>query len=149
MEIPNEYLCPVSLEIMSDPVVCEDGHSYDRESILKLKKSQSPITRQPIDLDKIIPNRKLKELIEEFASSNGIKLKKNTNTNSGTDINSDLNYNLDTIKNKNTNTNTNSNSCTNTYYNKNTYTNVEQKQKNLQKGPIILFFIASFAIYMM
>ncbi len=32
-EIPNEYICPISMDIMSDPVICEDGYTYDRECI--------------------------------------------------------------------------------------------------------------------
>lgn len=31
--IPKEYLCPISNEIMLDPVICENGYSYDRSSI--------------------------------------------------------------------------------------------------------------------
>ena len=30
---PPSFLCPISQEIMRDPVTCADGHSYERASI--------------------------------------------------------------------------------------------------------------------
>ena len=79
-DIPNQYLCPISLCIMSDPVICQDGYTYDRVSILSLKKPLSPMTRQPIDLKVLIPNIAIRQLIEQYASTNGIKLNKHINT---------------------------------------------------------------------
>ena len=29
----SSFLCPITTRIMRDPVVCEDGHSYDRAAI--------------------------------------------------------------------------------------------------------------------
>jgi hypothetical protein len=100
-EIPNQYLCPISLEIMSDPIICQDGYTYDRVSILALKIPLSPMTRQPIDLKVLIPNIALRQIIEQYAETNGIKLKKITPT-------SNLNINSRNF-NANSNTNTNSN----------------------------------------
>lgn len=65
-EVPEEFLCPISLEIMLDPVICIDGHSYERSMIANLPTSISPITREPIDKTKLIPNRNLKVAIEKF-----------------------------------------------------------------------------------
>ncbi len=70
--IPNEFICPISLEIMLDPVICEDGHTYDRESIGIILNDRSPITRQPINKNNLIPNRALRHLIESFLRSNPI-----------------------------------------------------------------------------
>ncbi|KAA6371328.1 MAG: hypothetical protein EZS28_033145, partial [Streblomastix strix] len=42
------FICPITQEIMVDPVIAEDGISYEREAIvdwLKVNKT-SPITRQ-------------------------------------------------------------------------------------------------------
>ena len=64
--IPEEFICPITLEIMVDPVLCEDGHTYERKSIERLTNSISPLTRQPIDKRKLIPNRALKECIQRF-----------------------------------------------------------------------------------
>jgi hypothetical protein len=68
MKVPDVFYCPVSLEIMKDPVICEDGYSYDRESIVKLTNDLSPITRQKITRRRLVPNRALKNIIEMYMS---------------------------------------------------------------------------------
>lgn len=81
-EIPNQFLCPISLEIMVEPVICQDGFTYERKSIvdlIKLKKNSSPMTREPMDLNIVIPNMALKQIIETYAKTNCIKLKKSSN----------------------------------------------------------------------
>lgn len=65
-EIPNQFLCPISLEIMKDPVICQDGYTYERSFILTLTNSISPMTRQPIDLRMLIPNINLRQMIMEY-----------------------------------------------------------------------------------
>jgi len=30
VEYPKEFICPITQEVMSDPVVCSDGFSYER-----------------------------------------------------------------------------------------------------------------------
>ena len=30
---PDEFLCPITLELMTDPVLAEDGHTYERSAI--------------------------------------------------------------------------------------------------------------------
>lgn len=73
MEIPDEYICPITLEIMVDPVICEDGYTYEKKSILQLRTSISPMTRQLIDITKLIPNRALKHAIIRFNKINNIE----------------------------------------------------------------------------
>lgn len=34
-KIPNEYICPISKEIMYDPMLCEDGINQEKECIEK------------------------------------------------------------------------------------------------------------------
>ena len=55
--IPPEFLCPITLELMKDPVICDDGYTYERIAILSTTDSLSPMTRQPIDKSKVLPNR--------------------------------------------------------------------------------------------
>lgn len=66
IDIPEQFICPITLDIMRDPVICEDGHTYEREVIESLKKSISPITNQPINLKNLVPNRALKEIIDHY-----------------------------------------------------------------------------------
>ncbi len=68
--IPDEFICPITLDIMKDPVLCEDGYTYERTAIMSIQPSKSPMTRQPFDKSKLIPNRALKNAIDRFLSSN-------------------------------------------------------------------------------
>ena len=65
-EIPSQYICPITLEIMKDPVICSDGFTYERTTILTLPDNISPMTRQEINKESLIPNIALKQLIEEY-----------------------------------------------------------------------------------
>jgi hypothetical protein len=66
LNTPNEYICPLTLEIMTDPVLASDGHTYEREAILQIRGSLSPMTRQPINKTKLISNRALKNSILRY-----------------------------------------------------------------------------------
>jgi hypothetical protein len=68
--IPDEFKCPITLDVMKDPVLCEDGFTYERSAIMSIHNSISPMTRQPIDKTKLIPNRALKNVIERSISTN-------------------------------------------------------------------------------
>ena len=64
---PNEYLCPITLEVMVEPVICSDGHTYEKEAITQIMKSKnpcSPITREILKTDVLIPNIAIKKLIQ-------------------------------------------------------------------------------------
>jgi hypothetical protein len=67
-EVPEEFLCPITMCIMKDPVICEDGYTYERVAIMGISNSLSPMTRQPINKSNLIPNRALKQYIEKFTS---------------------------------------------------------------------------------
>ena len=73
-DIPQNYLCPISYQIMTDPVITPYGISYDRESIenwLKINK-MDPIAHKKLDKNMLIPNYALKSLIEEYINANKI-----------------------------------------------------------------------------
>jgi hypothetical protein len=72
--IPEEYLCPISWGIMTNPVILSDGHTYDKSSIRYIKNSLSPITKLPVNIKKPIPNRLIKGFIDKFIVENKIKL---------------------------------------------------------------------------
>lgn len=68
-EIPHEYICPITLEVMIDPVICSDGQTYERSAIthvLKSGKPFSPITREKLKKNIIIPNMNIKKLISQM-----------------------------------------------------------------------------------
>ena len=66
LEVNPHFLCPISMEIMKEPVLAADGHTYDKSSIQKWfeTKKTSPITNLKIDTI-ITPNIVLHKLIEE------------------------------------------------------------------------------------
>ena len=54
---------------MTDPVICSDGHTYDRESIILLFKKNifiSPTTREKLNKNIIITNYNIKKMIDNF-----------------------------------------------------------------------------------
>ena len=66
-DIPSEWKCPITLEIMKDPVICSDGITYEKKSIEEWlrRNSISPITRQPITVRNLFPNIALRSLIQQ------------------------------------------------------------------------------------
>ncbi|XP_020598983.1 E3 ubiquitin-protein ligase PUB23-like [Phalaenopsis equestris] len=66
-ELPSVFRCPISLELMENPVTISTGITYDRRSIEKwlftYKKSTCPATMQLLSTFDLIPNHTLKNLI--------------------------------------------------------------------------------------
>ena len=60
-------VCPITQEIMEDPVVCADGHSYERSAITQwlLVRDTSPCTNTPLAHRNVVPNYALRNLIAE------------------------------------------------------------------------------------
>jgi hypothetical protein len=60
--------CPISKQIMQDPVVDTYGHSYERSAILKWLEGNmtSPNTRQPLRREDLRPNHALRAVIEQY-----------------------------------------------------------------------------------
>ncbi|XP_054816604.1 E3 ubiquitin-protein ligase PUB24-like [Prosopis cineraria] len=73
IDVPQYFLCPISLEIMKDPVTTVTGITYDRESIeqwlLMAKERNCPVTKQPLPTDSpLTPNHTLLRLIQAWSS---------------------------------------------------------------------------------
>ncbi|GLT90136.1 hypothetical protein SLE2022_080830 [Rubroshorea leprosula] len=80
IDVPPFFLCPISLEIMKDPVTVSTGITYDRESIEKwlysVKNTSCPVTKQVIADRELTPNHTLRRLLQSWCvlnSSNGIE----------------------------------------------------------------------------
>ncbi|CAK8697417.1 unnamed protein product [Clavelina lepadiformis] len=68
-EVPDQYLCPISRDIMSNPVIAADGFTYERRMIEAwfLKGNvTSPLSNKQLTNKKLTPNQTLRSLIEEF-----------------------------------------------------------------------------------
>ncbi|PIA32429.1 hypothetical protein AQUCO_04500199v1 [Aquilegia coerulea] len=75
--IPDEYRCPVSLDLMQDPVIVASGHTYDRSSIAQWINSghhSCPKSGQKLIHMALIPNYALKSLIHQWCQENNIPL---------------------------------------------------------------------------
>ena len=67
------FICPLSLNIMEDPVIDPEGNSYERsviETWLRVSGT-SPITRGPLTPAMLCPNKALKNAIENYKNRRG------------------------------------------------------------------------------
>ena len=70
----ESYCCPISGEIMEDPVITPSGITYDKKSIEQWlqKKAIDPLSKKPLKKEELIPNRALKESIIEYKKSHNL-----------------------------------------------------------------------------
>ncbi|TKY51623.1 U-box domain-containing protein 14 [Spatholobus suberectus] len=77
--IPDDFRCPISLELMKDPVIVSTGQTYERSCIQKWLDAghkTCPKTQQTLVHTALTPNYVLKSLIALWCESNGIELPK-------------------------------------------------------------------------
>lgn len=70
---PTEYLCPIGLYIMTDPVIAVDGFTYERSEIQRWfdgGNRRSPKTNVVLDSIHLIPNFTLRSVIQTFQEQN-------------------------------------------------------------------------------
>ncbi|XP_052481338.1 U-box domain-containing protein 4 isoform X2 [Gossypium raimondii] len=75
--IPADFCCPLSLELMTDPVIVASGQTYERAFIknwISLGLTVCPKTRQTLAHTTLIPNYTVKALIANWCESNNVKL---------------------------------------------------------------------------
>ncbi|GFP98091.1 U-box domain-containing protein 4 [Phtheirospermum japonicum] len=75
--IPADFCCPLSLELMTDPVIVASGQTYERAFIrnwIDLGLTVCPKTRQTLAHTNLIPNYTVKALIANWCESNNVKL---------------------------------------------------------------------------
>lgn len=60
------FVCPITHEVLRDPVVCADGHTYERSAIARwfLSSRKSPITGQNLPHSSLFPNHALRTLMK-------------------------------------------------------------------------------------
>lgn len=74
-EYPDKYLCPITLDLMLDPVKASDNKIYDKVAIVDwFKKNKvSPLTCETLSPE-FIKQNELRAEINEFISNNNIKM---------------------------------------------------------------------------
>ncbi|OWM82586.1 E3 ubiquitin-protein ligase PUB24-like [Punica granatum] len=80
VEVPEYFICPISLEIMKDPVTAITGITYDRENIERwlfdttgttTVTPHCPVTNRPLPQDSdLTPNHTLRRLIQLWCTQN-------------------------------------------------------------------------------
>ncbi|KAG2673499.1 hypothetical protein I3843_13G081800 [Carya illinoinensis] len=74
--IPEDFRCPISLELMTDPVIVSTGQTYERSCIekwLDAGHGTCPKTQQTLSSTALTPNYVLRSLIAQWCETNGIE----------------------------------------------------------------------------
>lgn len=67
--IPNEFVCPLTLDVMVDPVMDKYGHCYERSAILAWVNQGNmvcPLTRRELKPSQLVRNSRLKKEIDAW-----------------------------------------------------------------------------------
>ncbi|KAL0410184.1 UNVERIFIED_CONTAM: E3 ubiquitin-protein ligase PUB24 [Sesamum latifolium] len=75
IEVPQYFICPISLQIVKDPVTAITGITYDRQSIerwlFETNNTTCPVSKQPLPRDSdLTPNNTLCRLIQAWCTLN-------------------------------------------------------------------------------
>ena len=69
---PLDFECPITLDIMHNPVVASDGHSYEKTALVSwfaAGNTRSPKTNDEMDTSLMLPNHSLRNLIQAWQES--------------------------------------------------------------------------------
>ena len=68
LAVPRSFACPITQEVMTDPVVTVDGHSFERAAIEEWfrRRVSNPLTGLPLDSATLTPNHTLRGSIAEL-----------------------------------------------------------------------------------
>ncbi|CAA2955896.1 U-box domain-containing 44-like [Olea europaea subsp. europaea] len=74
LEPLQSFYCPITQEVMVDPVETPSGHTFERSAIEKWLAEQDghlcPLTSTPLDTSMLRPNKTLRQSIEEWKDRN-------------------------------------------------------------------------------
>lgn len=66
--VPEEFYCPISGDLMTEPVSEASGHTYEKDQIMRWlqTKQTSPMTNLPLHIADLTPNLAMKRSIESL-----------------------------------------------------------------------------------
>ncbi|KAJ3692113.1 hypothetical protein LUZ60_012463 [Juncus effusus] len=73
--VPKDFCCPISLDLMRDPVVVSTGMTYDRSSIIQwIDEGHATCPNSGLSLSdtRLVPNRALRSIISHWCTTFGI-----------------------------------------------------------------------------
>ncbi|XP_072992924.1 U-box domain-containing protein 21-like [Typha latifolia] len=71
--VPAHFRCPISLELMKDPVTATSGITYDRQSIeawLDTGRATCPVTSHELKIEDLTPNHSIRRMIQDWCVAN-------------------------------------------------------------------------------
>lgn len=69
LHLPDDFKCPITQEVMKEPIVASDGFSYEKSALMQLFKNgnkKSPLTRERLNDMILVPNTNLKKRIRDY-----------------------------------------------------------------------------------
>ena len=71
----SSFICPITNEIMEDPVITPDGITYEREAIEEwlINHDTDPMTKNKLSKSNLVANLALKNAIEDYFNSQETK----------------------------------------------------------------------------
>ena len=65
----------LTIQVMANPVICADGHSYERGSIERWLAAHgtSPLTGRALPHKELTPNHRLRSVIQELQQSHELR----------------------------------------------------------------------------
>ncbi|EGB08452.1 hypothetical protein AURANDRAFT_64076 [Aureococcus anophagefferens] len=69
--LPDEFTCPISFELMEDPVIAADGHTYERRAIAAWfeRRRTSPITNEALPNLDLVPAHAIRSMIARYRAT--------------------------------------------------------------------------------
>ena len=66
--VPSKFMCPLTSDIMEDPVMTRDGHSFEKLAILSWlsRHSTCPMTYEPLEISQLVANHALRNEIHAW-----------------------------------------------------------------------------------
>merc|ERR1719183_3251588 len=68
-ELPSRFVCPISLEVMADPVMCRNGHNFERDALAAWVRGHGSCPTCRVEIPTVAdlyPNLALRENIAEW-----------------------------------------------------------------------------------
>jgi hypothetical protein len=75
VEIPSNFICPITLQVMVTPLMTRAGLTFEKAAIfswLEQGSGSCPLTRKPLTASDLVTNMRLKKQIYFWRAENGI-----------------------------------------------------------------------------
>jgi U-box domain len=74
---PDDFICPLTLEVFSDPLISKYGHNFERTAILEWLAEgnlECPLTRKPLSPSMLFPNVQMRLKIKQWQEENELEV---------------------------------------------------------------------------